>query len=348
MVEATLTALLPNPLTPRMENTMHIGMIGRRGPDTFQANIGDGLVAMGHRVTYLGLGRPQVKSRIVNRAADLAALAVDRLDERLQRGLVRTALESECDAVINTYGGLAAGTVAALRRHGLPVALWFPDAVSNLGRQTMLMAPYSAIFFKDELLVRRLRDTLGLPVWYLPQGCNPRWHRPIGEPGARRVIAVVGNCYPSRAVLLQRLHDAGIPLVIYGARPPKWVHGSLPLRAHTGFPVVAKEKARVFREVAGVLNNLHPAEMDGVNARLFEATGSGAAVLCERRPSLGDLFDLDSEVLPFTDFDELVHQAKRLLDDSDLTRQIGDAASKRAHAEHTYEQRLPEVLERLS
>jgi spore maturation protein CgeB len=314
----------------------------------FQANIGDSLVRMGHRVTYLGLGRTQFRSRVLNRTVDLVASASNRLEDRLEQRLVRAALETECDAVLNTFGGLTHRTVASFRRHGLPVALWFPDHVANLGRQTMLMAPYSAIFFKDPLLVQRLRDTLGLPVWYLPEACNPRLHRPIGEPGARRVIAVVGNCYPSRALLLQRLHDAGIPLVIYGGSPPKWVHGALPLRAHAGFPVFALDKAKVFREVAGVLNNLHPAEMHGVNARLFEATGSGAAVLCERRPSLEGLFDLNSEVLPFTDFHELTLQAKRLLDDPDLTRRIGDSASRRAHAEHTYEQRLPQVLERLS
>ncbi|WP_051703847.1 glycosyltransferase [Glycomyces sp. NRRL B-16210] len=327
---------------------MHIGLIGRRGPDTFQANIGDGLTRLGHRVTYLGLGQPQFRSRLANRATALAASAVDSLEERLQRSVVRAAAESECDAVINTFGGLAPGTVAALRRNGTPVALWFPDAVSNLGRQAMLMAPYSAIFFKDPLLVARLRDTLDLPVWYLPQGCNPRSHRPIGEPGSRRVIAVVGNCYPSRAVLLRRLHDAGVPLVVYGAPPPKRVRDLLPPRSHTGHPVFAQDKAKVFREAAAVLNNLHPAEMHGLNARLFEAAGSGAAVLCERRAVLGDLFDLDSEVVPFTDFDELTLQAKRLLDDPDLTRRIGDAASRRAHAEHTYEQRLPQLLERLA
>ncbi|MCH7230593.1 glycosyltransferase [Glycomyces sp. L485] len=326
---------------------MHIGLIGRRGPDTFQANIGDGLLRLGHRVTYLGLGRAQYRSHVANRVADLAASAVHGLEDLRQHSLVRAALESECDAVLNTYGGLTPRTVASLRRNGLPVALWFPDAVSNLGRQLMLMAPYSAIFFKDPLLVRRLRDTLGLPVRYLPQGCNPHWHRPIGRPGTRRVIAVVGNCYPSRAVLLRRLHEAGLPLVIYGAAP-RWVRGILPPRSHTGHPVFAEDKAKVFREAAAVLNNLHPAEIHGVNARLFEAAGSGAAVLCERRAVLGDLFDLDSEVVPFTDFDELTHQAKRLLDDPDMTQRIGDAASRRAHADHTYEKRLPEVLERLS
>jgi spore maturation protein CgeB len=332
----------------RREPTMHIGLIGRRGPDTFQANIGDGLLRMGHRVTYLGLGRPQFRSRLANRGVDLAAAAVDRFDDRLQHSVVRSALESGCDAVINTYGGLTPRTVASLRRNNVPVALWFPDAVSNLGRQMMVMAPYSAIFFKDPLLVQRLRDTLGLPVRYLPEACNPRLHRPIGEPGAERVIVVVGNCYPTRAVLLRRLHEAGVPLVVYGGATPNRVRRILPPGSHTRYPVFGEDKARVFREAAAVLNNLHPAEMHGVNARLFEAAGSGAAVLCERREVLGDLFDLESEVVPFTDFDELTLQVKRLLDDPELTRRIGDAASRRAHADHTYEQRLPQILEHLS
>jgi hypothetical protein len=36
------------------------------------------------------------------------------------------------------------------------------------------------------------------------------------------------------------------------------------------------------------------------------------------------------------------------LNDANLTRTIGDAASVRAHAEHTYELRLTTMLEHLS
>jgi spore maturation protein CgeB len=95
------------------------------------------------------------------------------------------------------------------------------------------------------------------------------------------------------------------------------------------------------------MNNLHPAEMTGVNARLFEATGAGAAVLCERRPELENLFDIQNEVVPFTDFSELVDRVKALLDDPALTRKVGDAATIRAHADHTYTIRLNIMLERL-
>jgi spore maturation protein CgeB len=93
---------------------------------------------------------------------------------------------------------------------------------------------------------------------------------------------------------------------------------------------------------------MYPAEIAGVNLRLFEAAGCGAAVLTEFRPTVPDLFAVGDEVLTFRDFDELVDQARRLLDDSGLGAKLGDAAAARAHHSHTYQQRLTVVLEKLS
>jgi spore maturation protein CgeB len=327
---------------------VHIGLIGSPRPDMFQDNIGESLVRSGHRVSYLGStvlrrGGPQAA-----RVAELLITASRGVEARLHCRLARRAMDLACDAVISTEGDLSPDAVAALRRVPIPVALWFPDHVGNMRRQRMLAAPYDAMFFKDPVLVRRLRDTLGLPVWYLPEACNPRWHRPVGEPGTGRHIAVVGNLYLSRLMLLRRLHDAGIPLAIYSAGAPRWARHLLPPGLHVRPAVFREDKSQVFRGSAGVLNNLHPAEIHGVNARLFEASGAGGAVLCERRPALGDLFDLEREVLPFTDFSELVDHARSLLADPALGREVGDAASRRAHADHTYEDRLPAILEKLA
>ena len=96
-----------------------------------------------------------------------------------------------------------------------------------------------------------------------------------------------------------------------------------------------------------MLNTLHPAEVEGVNARLFEAAGCGAAVLTEFRPVLPDLFNIDHEVLTFNDFDELVDQATRLLNEVGLGQRLGDAAALRAHRDHTYDVRLAAILERV-
>ena len=109
-----------------------------------------------------------------------------------------------------------------------------------------------------------------------------------------------------------------------------------------------RRRRDVYRSAAGVLNNLHPAEIEGVNARLFEAAGCGAAVLTEFRPTLPDLFAIGDEVLAFRDFDELLGQATRLLNEPALSAKIGDAAARRGHESHPYEKRLAVILEKLS
>ena len=206
--------------------------------------------------------------------------------------------------------------VTRLRSSGARVAFWFPDAVVNLGRQLMLLAPYDAIFFKEPFLTDRLRAMLDLPVYYLPQACNPRWHRPVAQAGTEPSLVIAGSMYPSRVRLLDRLIAKGIPLRLYGGGFPRWI-GETPSRAaHTGRYVAREEKARVFRSAAGVLNTMHPAEVNGVNARLFEAAGCGAAVLTEFRPTVPELFEVGKEVLAFHDFDDLLEQATRLLSEA--------------------------------
>ncbi len=82
-----------------------------------------------------------------------------------------------------------------------------------------------------------------------------------------------------------------------------------------------------------------------MNCRLFEAAGCGAAVLTEMRPELPLFFHVGREVLAFTTSDELVDQARMLLEDTARAQSLGDAAALRARDEHTYDVRLQQLLE---
>jgi spore maturation protein CgeB len=324
-----------------------IGVIGPLAPDYFAENVGDALQRLGHVVTQLGSARPSGHNQL-GRAAGLIRQVLPGLDERAQDKIVRAALDANCEIVINLDGRLMPRAVTRLRSSGARVAFWFPDSVANLGRQFMLLAPYDAIFFKEPWLTDRLRATLEVPIYYLPQACNPRWHRPVTEPGTEPFLVIAGNMYPSRVRLLERLIAKGIPLRLYGDGFPRWI-GETPARAmHTGHCVFREEKAKVFRSAAGVLNTMHPSEVNGVNSRLFEAAGCGAAVLTEFRPTVPELFAVGNEVLVFHDFDDLVEQATRLLSEHGLTERLGDAATKRAHRDHTYDLRVTVILEKLA
>ena len=315
------------------------------GLDRSAENVCDALRRMGHDVTPLGPARARRRGKFTRRFAELARQGLPRFDERAQRRIVRDSLDVECEVVINLDLYLMPGAVAGLRRGGARVAFWFPDHVANLGRQLMLLAPYDAIFFKEPHIVERLQANLGLPVNYLPEACNPRWHRPLVPAGTEPYLVVAGNMYPSRVRLIERLIAKGIPLKLYGTGFPRWI-GDTPARsAHTGRLVFREEKARVLRSAAGVLNNLHPAEIAGVNGRLFQAAGCGAAVLTEFRPAVPELFAIGDEVLAYHDFDGLVDQATRLLSEPGLTGRLGDAATRRAHRDHTYDLRVATILE---
>jgi spore maturation protein CgeB len=325
-----------------------IGVIGPVAPDYFAENIGDALQRLGHEVTQLGPARPYGHGRLIDRAAEVARQVMPRLDECIQDRIVSAARKAGCEIVINVDGCLMPSVVARLRSGGTRVAFWFPDSVENLQRQLMLLAPYDAIFFKEPRLVDLLRAMLGLPVYYLPEACNPRWHRPVAPAGTEPFLVTAASMYPSRVRVLERLIAKGIPLKLYGAAFPRWIGETAARTVHTGRYVAREEKAGIFRSAAGVLNTMLPSEMNGVNVRLFEAAGCGAAVLTEFRPTVPELFAVGKEVLAFHDFDDLVEQANRLLSEPGLTAKLGDAATLRAHRDHTYDLRVTTILEKLS
>lgn len=327
---------------------MRVGVIGLTGPDTFADNIVRCLPNIGVDAVSLGPAIPQPRNKFVRSATHLAARQTAETLQWFQRPLISRVNDSGCDVAISVEQSLMPVTVAKIKRGGCRIALWYPDSVANISRMAMIASDYDALFIKDPLFVQRLDRVYGLPAVYMPEACNPQWHRPVGQSGREPFIVVVGNLYPTRARLLRRLQDAGIPLKLYGANFPRWYDAGSLAKLFTYRFVTGEDKSRVFREARGVLNNLHPAEMNSVNCRLFEATGAGAAVLCEHRPILQDLFQVNKEVLSFSTFDELVDHCRALLDGGGLTQKIGDAATRRAHAEHTYEIRLTAMLEHLT
>jgi len=326
---------------------VRVGVIGPVGRDSFAENILDCLPSVGADPASLGPAVPRLSHRAGAATLAVARLASDRLDLAYQRRLVAAAERAEVSLVLSVDRTLLPATVRELRRRGIQVCLWFPDHVANLDRQRMLLGDYDALFFKDPLLARRLSDVLGLPAHYLPEACNPARHRPPTSAPELPCVVFVGNMYGARARLIWQLLDRGVEVRVYGKPITRWLRDPRLAGCHAGRYVVGEEKAAVFRGARAVINALHPAEMQSVNCRLFEATACGGTVLCERRETLPQLFDEDREILAFSTFDELLALIKQCADDPVAARAVGDAASLRSHREHTYQHRLAALLERV-
>jgi spore maturation protein CgeB len=325
---------------------VRIGVIGPIFPDSFADNVTDTLRRMGHDADALG-STYRTNSSKIGAVLTQVAQGSQRATLQLQRNIVAGATKTRYDVVITLDGALLPQSVRQIQRNGTAVALWFGDAVSNLGRQLMFLAGYDVICFKDSELVRRVRATLDDNVIYLPEACNPSWHRPSDVP-IHPVVVVAGNMHPFRMRLLERLARAGVPLRIYGPPWASWLHSDLLEPLYTGQYLARHDKAQIFRTAGVVLNTLHLGEMASVNCRLFEAAGCGGAVLTETRADLSGLFDVGTHVATFDSFDGLVEQCRWMLAHPDDARSMGDRASARAHADHTYEGRLSTLLAALS
>lgn len=327
---------------------MKIMVVGPTDPDSFADNVAHTFEVMGHAVLRAGPARRSGGTRRVRNVLHVAADQVAPLNARLQTHVIEKARAFKPDLTITLDVRLHQEVVKSVQQGGSKAVFWFPDAVANLGKHQSLLAGYDRIYFKNPPLVEQLTSIHGLPVKYLPEAANSTWHRPEGDYGTASTIVVAGNIHPTRAILLDRLVQAGIPLSIYGPSMSAWMDFPRLRKVHSGRSVVREEKARTFRSARAVLNNLHPAEYAGSNCRLFEATACGAVVLTEWRTGMEQLFAPDSEVVPFRSFNELVEACEQLLSDPECGRPIADAAALRSSRDHTYEQRLHTILDDLA
>lgn len=327
---------------------MRIAVSGPMDADSFADNVVDTLRRMGHDVYPLGPARQGARLRKLSNIVEVISDHERRLDSVRQRSMRERVAQLAPDLLLTVDRRLDAEVIKAAQRAGTRVALWFPDHTGTMANHDMFLAGYDRIYLKNPVLARDLATIQGLPIRHLPEAANSRWHVASSLPyGGDAHVVMAGNVHPTRALLIDRLIGDGIPVSIYGAPMARWIDMPRVRASHTGQYLAREDKARVFRSARAVLNNLHPAESAGMNCRLFEAAGSGAAVLTEDRPGLRDLFVPGKEVFAYSSYDELLGTLRQLLGDDGKGASVGDAAALRTHGQHTYEHRLATILEDL-
>jgi len=81
------------------------------------------------------------------------------------------------------------------------------------------------------------------------------------------------------------------------------------------------------------------------NMRLYEATGMGTCLITDWKGNLHTLFEPEEEVVTYRTADELIEKVNYLLENDDERMKIAKAGQKRTLKEHTYQNRMKELLE---
>jgi spore maturation protein CgeB len=319
-------------------------------PDAFEWHIVDALRHMGCPVEFFDTRiafahAPSLAQQVFQRLAGFMLREPERFCESR---LLRVVHELEPALILVTLGNqLSPKTIRRLRSvTKASIVCWCQDQMTTIGRQFLLGSEYDAVFVKDRymqgLFSRMIKST---PFFYLPEACNPRVHRSLEVTDEDREVygcdvMIAGTLYYYRQEILRQLSEFN--LKIWGLRPD-WLLNRLASQ-YMGKPVFADDKARAVASARICLNTLHYGEVDGLNCRAFEIAGCGGFQIITAVPVLAEHFEIGTEIVGFTSAKELLELVRHYLDRPEDALKIARRAQSRAHRDHSYENRLAEIL----
>ena len=314
-------------------------------PDSFTDNVVHTLRAMGHDVRCMDHLVFRDRGRIQRILKDAySGYYPDTLSGQ-EHWALDQAKDWKPDLVLCLTISFREEVLRELKRLGVGVcAAWWGDTPANMRGMGLLEEGWDRIYLKDADAVAKFR-AVNLPAAVLHEAANPDWHRPIASQSHEDSdkLAVAGNYYGYRQILIRRLSEAQVPMALYGAKLPRWSTPAV-RQQFRGRYIVKEEKSSVFHAALACLNSTHLSEGQSLNCRAFEICGAGGLQLIEPKRALADCYEPDREVLTYTSVDEIVAHLDRARTEPDWARKIREAGRRRTLAEHTYSHRLTHIL----
>lgn len=337
---------------------MNIAIIGKFYTEGSGLHIEETLIKMGHKTIridpeakflqykFMGFrGRNMAKTFYTQFLGKIPAI------RRIKANKIYKVFKSEkieLSIVLHDY--FSTEEITEIKKiNSSPIVIWFPDAISNFQKSMFFVAGYDYLFFVDKYIVEKLKGEFLLNIHYLPQCCNPNHHKLVDVNEVEKQfyscdITNAGNLYPSRIALYKHLTNYNFKM--WGAKPSYWLNIPEIKKIITGHVVFNQEKSKAFSSAKIVLNNLHPAVIDGVNKRMFEIPACGGFQITSHREAISELFEIGKEIITYTDFNDLKIKLDYYLDlkNEEERKQIIKASYERVMKDHTYEKRLTQLI----
>jgi spore maturation protein CgeB len=332
---------------------MRVLLSGAFNPD-FEAlpdYLAAALRALGHEVSTFDHRAFLLPGRLRARVAFLHRLDRRRLNAAL---LARARTLRPRLLLVNQGMTIEPATVQAIRDLGVRAVNWFSDYPAEFDLGVAAAPAYDAFHLGSSWAAARHRERGHRHAAWLPFACDPAAHRPplpgetpapFAPPGR---VVLVGSHYPERQILLRHLD--GLPVDVWG---PGWErakgdpHVAPMIRGGALRPAAWRA---IYGRAAAVLN-IHygafgprAASGDMANTRVFEIPACGALQIVDRQRDVLALFREGTELLAFSDGDELRARVGEALSDPERARAIAAAGRRAVLAHHTYAHRARVLL----
>ena len=204
---------------------------------------------------------------------------------------------------------------------------------------------YDLILTSFPHFVPRLR-ALDIASEYFRIGFDERVLDLLGEVDKDIGFSFVGG--------ISRHHGGALPLLEYLTEQTDMrvfgygadsLPSASPMRQRHGGEVWGMDMYRTLARSRITLNrHINVAENNANNMRLYEATGVGTMLLTDRKDNLHELFEIGKEVVAYSSKEEAAELVRHYLDHPEEAEQIAKAGQARTLREHTYAQRMRELV----
>lgn len=204
---------------------------------------------------------------------------------------------------------------------------------------------YDLILTSFPHFVPRLRD-IGVKADYLRIAFDPRVLKLIGRQDRIHPASFVGGISPHHGNALPLLEHLATttPIEFFGYGAHSLSRNSPIVNRHRG-EVWGLDMYRVLASSAIAVNrHIDVAENNANNMRLYEATGVGSMLITDRKDNLHELFSLDKEVVVYSSKEEASELINYFVEHPHEAAIIAAAGQQRTLADHTYLQRMHELV----
>lgn len=303
---------------------MIIAVIGNSNKYSMESSLAAAFAAKGHTCKVFDLYDHWLfKNKVTKRYVAPTDLFVRKAFEGFDRkSYIHFANEVDAynpDLIVCVSRSIHPAFVSFLKKSERRIIHLNPDSIFTLGAQQVFASDYDAWFVKDPYMVSFMRNNMKLNTYLynevvdIRQCAKPLESKEIVEKKVGIDVMTYGTLYPYRTRILKHLVNANINLKLFGTTPHRFLDKDV-AKTYTGEYLSGAKRAEIIYGSKIVLNTIHFAEIEGVNARFFQINGCGGFQLCDYRAILNNLLPVDPEKVSFKSTDECIEKVRYYLE----------------------------------
>lgn len=226
-------------------------------------------------------------------------------------------------------------TNALIAQSGAITAQWIGDRFEDRLKNNTAIQHF---FFTDTSLIQRAAQ-LGIKGRYLPLATSATGSEITPWNLRKNDLLFIGTPSQNRLALLEKID---YPTTVYGSG---WPALSRPHIKINNYRISIEKTRKLYRQYKYVLNIINSNNITtGLPARCFDVTARGACLITDKVADLSLNFNAENEVLVYDSAEHLNVILGKLQATPELGQSIAEAGRRRTINNHTFVNRLDELM----